>query len=67
MAGVALGFLMVLVIEQAPELRGVFEPEFTGDVFGRALGIAFGMALIGAIYPAVRAALILPLAALRHE
>ncbi|MGD9935215.1 MAG: ABC transporter permease, partial [Dehalococcoidia bacterium] len=66
-AGVAAGFGMVQVVQQAPELHGVFEPHYSGDVFGRALGIAFGMALIGAIYPAVRAALIVPLAALRHE
>jgi putative ABC transport system permease protein len=46
---------------------GVFKPQYTADVFGRALGIAFGMALIGAIYPALRAALLLPMDALRHE
>jgi putative ABC transport system permease protein len=67
MAGVGLGFIMVRIIGRAPELQGVFHPQYTGDVFGRALGIAFGMALIGAIYPAIRAALIVPLAALRHE
>lgn len=67
MLGVFLGWIMVRIIEQAPQLSGVFEPDFTSDVFGRALGIAFGMALFGAIYPAIRAALIVPLAALRHE
>ena len=67
MAGVAFGYVMVRIIEHAPALQGVFAPDFTGDVFGRALGTAFGMALIGAIYPAVRAALITPLSALRHE
>jgi putative ABC transport system permease protein len=66
-AGVGLGFLMVRIIERAPDLEGIFEPTYTGDVFGRALGIAFGMALVGAIYPAIRAALIVPLSALRHE
>ena len=67
MAGVGAGFAMVQIVQQAPELHGVFEPHYSGGVFGRALGIAFGMALVGAIYPAVRAALIVPLAALRHE
>jgi putative ABC transport system permease protein len=67
MAGVGLGFIMVKIIEQAPDLVGVFEPDFTADVFGRALAISFGMAFIGALYPAVRAALLAPLTALRHE
>jgi putative ABC transport system permease protein len=67
MAGVGLGFIMVRIIARAPELQGVFDPQYTSDVFGRALGIAFGMAFIGAIYPAIRAALIVPLAALRYE
>jgi putative ABC transport system permease protein len=58
---------MVKIIEQAPDLVGVFEPDFTADVFGRALAISFGMAFIGALYPAVRAALLAPLTALRHE
>jgi putative ABC transport system permease protein len=67
MAGVAFGVIMVRIVEGAPELQGVFEPQYSSDIFARALAIAFGMALIGAIYPAVRAALIVPLAALRHE
>jgi putative ABC transport system permease protein len=67
MVGVGLGFFLTDWLERLPALRGVFEANYTSDVFGRALGIAFGMAFIGAIYPAVRAALIVPLAALRHE
>lgn len=66
-AGIGLGFAAIRGIQRAPELLGVFEPHYTADVFGRALGIAVGMALIGAIYPALRAALLLPLDAIRHE
>ncbi len=71
LAGAAVGLLAGLVairlIEQVPDLVGVFEPDYPGDVFGRALGIAIGMAFIGALYPAVRAAWLKPLEALRHE
>jgi putative ABC transport system permease protein len=66
-AGVALGFGMVQVVKEIPDLTGVFEPVYPDAVFGRALGIAVGMAVVGAAYPAIRAALIVPLAALRHE
>lgn len=66
-AGVAAGFGAVALVQRLPELVGVFQPDYTADIFGRALGIAVGMAFLGAIYPAVRAALLVPLEALRHE
>jgi putative ABC transport system permease protein len=66
-AGLAAGYVAVKAIQQAPELIGVFQPDYPGDIFGRALGIAIGMAFLGAFYPAVRAALLKPLEALRHE
>lgn len=65
--GVALGFLAVQFLQDAPTLRGVFSPSYSSDVFGRALSITFGMAIIGAFYPALRAALLRPLTAIRHE
>lgn len=65
--GVGAGLLAVRGIERVPELLGVFQPDYTWDVFAKALGIAVGMAFIGAAYPAVRAALLTPMEALRHE
>lgn len=65
--GLAVGMVAIQLIRQAPELVGVFQPDYPGDVFGRALGIAIGMAFIGAFYPAMRAATLKPLEALRHE
>jgi putative ABC transport system permease protein len=67
MVGVAAGFLAIQLIQELPELVGVFQPDYPADIFGRALGIAVGMAFLGAIYPAIRAALLVPLEALRHE
>lgn len=66
-AGIVLGFVAIRLIRRVPELVGVFQPDYPASVFGRALGIAVGMAAIGALYPAIRAALLAPLEALRHE
>lgn len=65
--GVGAGMIVIKLIGRVPELVGVFQPDYTADIFGRALGIAVGMAFIGALYPAIRAALLAPLDALRHE
>lgn len=65
--GVATGFVAIKLIQQVPEVVGVFQPDYPASIFGRALGIAVGMAFIGAFYPAVRAALLEPMEALRHE
>jgi putative ABC transport system permease protein len=65
--GLAAGYVSVTLIRELPDLVGVFQPDYPGDIFGRALGIAIGMAFFGAIYPAVRAAFLRPLDALRHE
>jgi putative ABC transport system permease protein len=65
--GLAVGYLAVEALKETPELVGVFQPAYPVDIFGRSLGIAFGMALAGGLYPAVRATLLRPIEALRHE
>jgi len=65
--GTAMGYAAINVIQQLPQVVGFFHPAYTASVFGRALGVAVGMAFFGAIYPAARAALLQPLEALRHE
>jgi ABC-type lipoprotein release transport system permease subunit len=45
----------------------VFDPYFDARLFLRALMFAFGMAALGALYPALRAGRLAPLAALQHE
>lgn len=67
MVGVGAGVVGVRLIERAPDVLGVFQPHYTSDVFARALAIAVGMAIVGAIYPAIRAAWLTPLTALQHE
>lgn len=65
--GSALSFAAVVVVQNLPSLTGILEPEYTPAVFGRALYTAAAMSLLGALYPALRAALTAPLEALRHE
>lgn len=66
-AGVLLSFLTARLLEEVPRLRGVFEPRYTMGTFGRGLFIAAGTAFFGALYPALRAAFLAPLEALRRE
>jgi putative ABC transport system permease protein len=65
--GVIAAFVAIRLLEDVEALRGLFNPVYGTDVFLRALVITFGMAGFGAFYPAARAALLRPLAAIRHE
>jgi len=65
--GVALSFAVTAGLSRLPALRGVLHPNYTEDVFWRALYTALGMTLIGALYPTTRAALLSPLKALSYE
>lgn len=67
MVGVALGFIAVRLLARLPDLVGIFTPTFSAGVFWRALGFAALMTLLGALYPAARAARREPLEAMRHE
>ncbi len=65
--GVGLSFAATAVLQALPALHGVLHPNFTQGAFWRGLLTGLGMALIGALYPAVRAANLVPLRALSHE
>jgi putative ABC transport system permease protein len=66
-AGLGLAVLTVRLIQRLPVLQGVLHPDFTASVFARALYTAAAMSFLGGFYPAVRAAVIKPLEALRLE
>jgi putative ABC transport system permease protein len=66
-AGIGIGLAAVQGLTHVHALVGVFHPIYAAWIFGRALLFAFGMAIVGALYPAVRAARLTPLSALQHE
>ncbi len=65
--GLLLGWVMVNVLQHVSEIQGYFQPTYDVDTFVRALSFAFAVVLIGALYPALRAATLAPLDALRRE
>lgn len=65
--GVGIGYGVVLLLEQLPSLEGVLDATFRAGQFGQALWVAAGIGFFGAIYPAIRAAFLVPLKALRQE
>jgi putative ABC transport system permease protein len=66
-AGVGLAFGATRALQQLPDLLGILKPTYTSTEFWRALYVAAGMAFIGGLYPALRAAMLSPLEALRRE
>jgi len=64
--GLFLGWVAVNVLQRLETLRGYFDPTYDSQVFTRALVFAFVVVLMGAIYPAVRAAFLSPVEALRE-
>jgi putative ABC transport system permease protein len=66
-AGLGLAVVAIIGVQRLPSLAGVLHPEYTPGVFARALYTAAVMTLLGALYPALRAAMTTPIAALRHE
>jgi putative ABC transport system permease protein len=65
--GVLLGWGAVNVLQNLGSLEGLFVPLYTASVFGRGLVFAVVVAFLGALYPALRAAFLSPLEALRRE
>jgi putative ABC transport system permease protein len=65
--GTALGVLATRLILVIDIVSNFLEPTYDPATFLRALIIAVGVALIGAIYPAVRAVRLTPMEALRYE
>ncbi|MBI5947861.1 MAG: ABC transporter permease [Chloroflexi bacterium] len=66
-AGTALGVAAVEGVMRIPAVKSLLEPEYSTDIFVRALGVAVVVALVGAAYPAYRAIRLTPMEALRYE
>lgn len=65
--GSLLAVLLTRLIVLFPTVRAFISPEYTADVFLRGLAVGIGVALVGAIYPAFRAARLSPAQAIRYE
>lgn len=65
--GSAFGVLATRAILLIDVVRNVLEPQYSADVFIRALVVAIAVALAGAAYPAFRAVRLTPMEALRYE
>ena len=65
--GLFLGWLAINALQHVSAIQGYFQPSYDTAVFVRAMSFAFVVVLVGAIYPALRAASISPQAAMRRE
>lgn len=65
--GVFLGWGAINVLQNLSQLRGVFTPTYDAAVFTRSLVFGLTVAFLGALYPALRAALVAPITAVRRE
>jgi putative ABC transport system permease protein len=65
--GTILGLLATRAVLAVPAVSAFLAPAYPLQIFVRALLVAVGVALAGALYPAFRAVRLSPMEALRHE
>ncbi len=65
--GIAMGWAAINVLQHLRQLRGIFVPTYDSAVFLRSLAFGVLVAFLGALYPALRAAFLAPLKAVRRE
>ncbi|MDP3766860.1 MAG: ABC transporter permease, partial [Dehalococcoidia bacterium] len=65
--GSIVAVIVTRLIVLVPTIRAFISPEYTPDVFLRGIIVGVAVALLGAIYPAYRAARLSPAQAIRYE
>jgi putative ABC transport system permease protein len=65
--GVLLGWGAINVLQNLKQLKGFFVPDYEPSIFVRSLIFGLVVAFLGALYPAIRAAFVTPLKAVRRE
>jgi putative ABC transport system permease protein len=67
LAGIGIAFGLVYAAGVIPMIGEAFQPEFSGEVFARAILVALFLGVIGGLYPAFRATRLQPVEALHYE
>ncbi len=67
LAGIGLGVAVVSLLRGSPGIVGALGPQFSPELFARALITVAVLGLVGGAYPAWWAGRLLPLEALRYE
>ena len=65
--GTILAYLGVRALLLEPTSQGFIDPKFPVEVIGIGLAMGLGLSLLGGLYPALRAAMLDPTEALRHD
>ena len=60
-------WIITRLIVLLPTIQSFLSPVYTPEVFLRGLAVGVGVALLGALYPAYRAATYSPAQAIRYE
>jgi putative ABC transport system permease protein len=66
-AGIGVAFGLAGLLSSIPLWGTMLIPQWSWEVFARAIGVALALGIIGGLYPAFRATRLQPVEALRYE